>query len=353
MCRTGLLDSQKIYLTVLILLLNVVVKAQHSAVIKSEFIFTEAPFAECHASTIEFTPEGLVAAWFGGSKEGNNDVEIWMSRKKDGNWSAPVAVAHGIQHKDKRYPTWNPVLFQIPDGKLILFYKVGPNPREWWGELKTSSDYGQSWSRSYRLPEDIIGPVKNKPILTEDGRLISPSSTENDGWRIHFEVSPDAGKTWKLVGPINDAETFDVIQPSILKHGGDTLQVLARSKNNRIITTWSYDGGYTWTPLKPAGLPNPNSGIDAVTLGNGIHLLVYNHSETPGGQWGGPRTPLNVAISEDGKKWKSVITLENSPGEYSYPAVIQSEDGLVHITYTWKRKRIKHVVLDPQKIDLD
>ncbi|MFH5832971.1 exo-alpha-sialidase [Halalkalibaculum sp. DA384] len=341
-----------IFLSILIsLLISAVCDAQNTAITKSEFIFTEAPFEECHASTIESTPDGLVAAWFGGTEESNEDVEIWLSRNTGAGWSDPVSVADGVQHADKRYPTWNPVLFQVPDGKLMLFYKVGPNPREWWGALKTSGDYGQSWSRGYRLPEDILGPIKNKPIMTEDGRLISPSSTEHDGWRVHFEISPDTGKTWQLVGPINDAEEYDVIQPSILRHGGDTLQILARSKNNRIITSWSYDGGYSWSSLTPTELPNPNSGTDAVTLDNGHHLLVYNHSEKDEGEWGGPRTPLNVAVSEDGKQWHTVITLEDTPGEYSYPAVIQASDGLVHITYTWKRKQVKHVVLDPEKID--
>lgn len=332
-------------------MISLYASAQHSAVINTQFIFEEAPFNECHASTIESTPKGLVAAWFGGTKEKNKDVEIWMSRNTDGEWTAPVSVANGVQHKDKRYPTWNPVLFQYPDGPLMLFYKVGPNPREWWGELKTSDDYGKTWSKACRLPEDVLGPVKNKPIITEDGRLVSPSSTEHDGWRIHFEISRDTGKTWEIVGPINDAGQYNVIQPSILKHGGDTLQILARSKENHLITSWSWDGGYSWSSLKPSGLPNPNSGTDAVTLDNGPHLLVYNHSEKREGEWGGPRTPLNVAVSKDGKEWDNIITLEDEPGEYSYPAVIQSGDGLIHITYTWKRKRIKHVVLDPGKIN--
>ena len=90
-------------------------------------------------------------------------------------------------------------------------------------------------------------------------------------------------------------------------------------------------------------LPNPNSGIDAVTLRDGRHLIVYNHA-TEG------RTPLNVAVSRDGRRWDPVVVLERDPGEYSYPAVIQSGDGRVHITYTWKRQRIKHVAIDPTEL---
>jgi alpha-L-rhamnosidase len=90
-------------------------------------------------------------------------------------------------------------------------------------------------------------------------------------------------------------------------------------------------------------LPNPSAGTDAVTVKDGRHLLVYN--PTPKG-----RTPLSVAISRDGKTWDTAHVLESGPGEYSYPAVIQTADGLVHITYTWRRERIRHVVLDPSKL---
>jgi len=346
--------SKHIFLISLLFIISIMdtetaVLAQNSSIVKSEFIFNEAPFKECHASTIESTPDGLVASWFGGTKERNEDVEIWVSREKEGVWSTPVSVADGVQHKDKRYPTWNPVLFLVPGGPLMLFYKVGPNPREWWGMLKISEDGGRSWSEGCRLPEDILGPIKNKPVLI-DQTLICPSSTENDGWRIHMELTRDMGKTWEIIGPVNEREPYHVIQPTILNYGKDTLQLLARSKESKIMSSWSYDGGMIWGELKATELPNPNSGIDAVTLDNGYQLLVYNHSVRETENIGNSRTPLNVAISVDGESWKNVITLEDEPGEYSYPAVIQSEDGMVHITYTWNRKKIKYVMLDPKKL---
>ncbi len=327
-------------------------REKDKAVILEEFIFNEASFPSCHASTIEETPEGLIAAWFGGTHEKNKDVEIWVSRKIGGQWSTPKSVADGIQHKDKRYPCWNPVLFQVPSGSLLLFYKVGPNPEEWWGMSKSSDDNGKNWSEAVRLPEDILGPIKNKPILLKNGRLISPSSTENKGWRVHFEISEDLGKTWRLIGPINNAIKFNVIQPSILTYDDGRLQILCRSKENQVISSWSKDGGNTWSPLEATELPNPNSGIDAVTLKNGLQLIVYNHSKKSEGEWGGPRTPLNVAVSKDGQNWKPVLTLEDRPGEYSYPAVIQGKDGLVHITYTWKREKIKYILIDPSNFSV-
>lgn len=318
------------------------------AVVLSEFIYEEAPFPQCHASTIaevsgKDEEQSLVAAWFGGTKESHPDVGIWVARKENGRWSEPVEVANGVQHQDLRYPTWNPVLFQQPDGPLQLYYKCGPNPREWWGMLTNSTDQGKTWSHPCRLPETVDGPVKNKPVLLADRTLLCGSSTEYDGWRIHFEKTKNAGKTWKRIGPINDASKFNAIQPCILSHKDGKLQILCRAREGHIVTSWSSDQGETWTALEELELPNPNSGIDAVTLQNGTHLLIYNH--TPRG-----RSPLNIAVSEDGINWTNVLTLESEKGEYSYPAIIQTHDGMVHATYTWKRQRVKHVVLDPSKL---
>ncbi len=321
-------------------------------VIKSELIFEKAPFPECHASTIAESGNFLVAAWFGGTEEKHPDVGIWVARWDGKKWTEPKEVANGVQHSKKRYPCWNPVLFQPNEGPLLLFYKVGPNPRQWWGMLMTSNDHGENWSMPCRLPEDILGPIKNKPVQLANGYLLCPSSTEDQGWKVHLELTPDLGRTWKIVGPLKSNQELQVIQPTILIHPGNTLQILCRSKNDKIVEAWSHDGGKTWSQLRKTILPNPNSGIDAVTLRDGRHLLVYNHTTMVMGKWGGPRSPLNVAVSNDGKTWKAALVLENEPGEYSYPAVIQTSDGLVHITYTWKRKSIKHVVIDPNKLEL-
>src|SRR5262245_56120734 len=124
--------------------------ATNSALLKSEFIFETAPFRECHASTIVETKGGLVSAWFGGTKERNPDVGIWLSRHEDGHWSAPVEVANGVQPPTNRFPCWNPVLFQSINGPLLLFYKVGPSPSRWWGMLMTSGDNGKTWSKARR-----------------------------------------------------------------------------------------------------------------------------------------------------------------------------------------------------------
>lgn len=328
--------------------------AQSNVVVsKQEFIFEKAPFKQCHASTIEATNKGLVAAWFGGTRESLPDVEIYVSRNEKGGWTSPISVANGIQHSGKRYPCWNPVLYQIPSGDLLLFYKVGPSPQTWWGEMKTSSDNGKNWSEARRLPEDILGPIKNKPVLLNNGILLCPASTEitpDSGWKMHFEITRDFGKTWEILPKIDSNSVFNAIQQSVLKHGGDKLQLLARSKDDGIVSSWSNDNGKTWSAITKTGLKNPNSGTDAVTLKDGRYLLIYNNSDKPEGKWTGKRSPLNVAISSDGINWKDIAVLETETGEYSYPAIIEDKKGKVHITYTWKRRNIKYALLDITKI---
>lgn len=314
-------------------------------IVASEFVFETAPFPSSHASTIAETRTGLVAAWFGGTRERNPDVGIWAARRNKNSWSKPIEVANGVQPGGVRYPCWNPVLFQVERGPLLLFYKAGPSPSEWWGMLITSSDGGASWSKPARLPDGILGPIKNKPVRLKDGSILCGSSTENAGWRVHMETTKDLGVTWQKSEPLNDRVPFGAIQPAILVHRSGAIQILCRSRQKRITECWSTDGGKSWGPMKSTSLPNPSAGIDAVALADGRALVVYNHTETV-------RSPLNVAVSTDGKTWKAALVLEDQPGEYSYPAVIQTADGLVHVTYTWKRERIKHVVIDPRKLVL-
>jgi len=315
------------------------------AVLKSEFIYETAPFPSCHASTIaEPTGGGLVTAWFGGTAEKNPDVGIWVARLEGGRWTAPVEVANGVQPDGQRHPTWNPVLFQPKTGPLLLFYKVGPTPSTWWGMLRTSSDGGKSWSAASRIPGECVGPIKNKPVQLPNGDILSPSSSEHDGWRVHFERSRDLGKTWDMIGPVNDGKAVSAIQPSILFLGGDNLLALGRTRQGKLFQVGSTDLGKSWGAMTLTALPNPSSGTDAVTLQDGRHLLIYNH--TPKG-----RSPLNLALSADAKTWQAALVLESNPGEYSYPALIQTRDGLVHATYTWKRQKVKHVVIDPAKLE--
>lgn len=330
-------------------------KARSSVILQSVLINDNASYPQSHASTMAEASDGhLVAAWFGGLHERHPHVVIYVAHREGTRWLEAQPVATGEQPDGRWLPTWNPVLFQPEGGDLQLFYKVGPNPRKWWGMVKSSSDGGQTWSEARRLPEGILGPVKNKPVTTGMGAWLSPSSTEGpQGWRLHFEISKDQGQTWLATEPVAPGSGLEAIQPSVLFYPDGRLQAVARSKQGVIAATWSNDRGRSWSPLTAIDLPNPSSGTDAVTLRDGRQLLVYNHSahrpDTPGK---GVRYPLKLALSVDGVHWEPVLTLESEPLKegYSYPAIIQSSDGKVHVTYTVGRERIKHVVIDPSHL---
>ncbi len=331
-------------------------KARFPGFVKEEFIYNEASFPQCHASTIAETDRGLVAAWFGGTKEKDPDVGIWTSYFDGGEWSKPAEQANGIQHEGKRHPCWNPVLWQAPgDGLTYLFFKVGPDPQTWWGEVMVSYDDGRSFRDRRRLPEGIDGPVRGKPLLLPNGTLLCPSSTEHDNdWRFHFEIltdlsKPELGPSWQRFEP--ETQPYQVIQPTVLTLADGSLRTLYRSKNKRIIANRSTDGGKTWSELEETNLPNNNSGVEGLTLADGRHLLLYNHLGGDRADGWGKRNVLNLAVSKDGIIWEAVAFIEKEEkGEFSYPAMIQTQDGLVHMTYTWNRKKVKHVIIDPIKI---
>jgi predicted neuraminidase len=214
--------------------------------------------------------------------------------------------------------------------------------------MKRSHDEGISWSSIESLPAGVIGPVKNKPLLLEDGTLLCGSSIESwRRWGCWIDITKDLGKTWSKSSPINlKDDVMGIIQPALFFGAKGKLCLLARSYDEgTICSAISEDGGKTWSEALPIDLPNPNSAIDAVRLHHGQILLVYNHSTTE-------RTPLNIALSNDGgEHWNASLVLENTPGEYSYPSVIQTKDKRIHITYTYNRTHIKHIAIDPRELD--
>jgi predicted neuraminidase len=306
------------------------------------FIFDKAPFTSCHASTVlEVEAGNFLAAWFGGTAEGKKDVKIWLSRSDGKKWSKPEIAA-----QEPGFPCWNPVLFRSRAKTVFLFYRAGPSPMTWSGFLRRSTDGGKTWKASEQLPAGLLGPIKNKPIQRADGVILAGSSVESHrAWAAWVERSTDDGKTWKRFGPIQvPGKPHGLIQPTLFETRAKTVVALCRSRGiGFICQSESKDGGLTWSPAKATALPNPNSGIDAVRAANGDVYLVYNHSKLA-------RSPLNLARStDDGKTWKTVATLESQAGEFSYPAIIQAQNGRLHVTYTWNRTHIKHLALDPRK----
>ena len=328
-------------------------KTWREGIIVDEFINNDAPYLSCHASTIVETTKGdLVASWFGGTHERHPDVGIWVSKLKNGKWTEGIEVANGIQNDTLRYPTWNPVLYQVPDGDLMLFYKVGPSPSTWWGMLMRSKDGGDSWSDPEKLPEGFLGPIKNKPVLLDNGNLLLPSSVEGNGWNLRMESTPDFGKTWKMGDTLpKGPNKINAIQPSVLFHQNNKLQQIGRTRNRHLFSTWSDDSGKTWSDLELLNMPNNSSGTDAVTMKNGEHALIYNHVWPDEGTTKSYRSPLNIATSKDGINWNAALVLEDSKiSQYSYPAIIQGSDGMLHCVYTWRRQKIKYVKIDPSEL---
>ncbi|MCX6635732.1 MAG: exo-alpha-sialidase [Acidobacteria bacterium] len=329
---------------------------------KREFIYEKAPFPSCHASTIvETSPGEFLAAWFGGAGEGKPDVAVWGARRTASGWSEPFEMA-----REPNIAAYNPVLFFTKDRVLWLYYKFGPSPQTWTAARLSSRDRGKTWSGVDHLPAGLLGPIKNKPLVLPDGTVVSGTSTESyRSWACWVERSTDNGRTWSKHGPIiapapaspgaggpatvPDSgawrSTHGIIQPAIVPLKGGKLRMFVRATADIGYVSFadSADGGRTWTAARATSLPNPNSGIDAAGLRDGRVLLVYNHTNRG-------RSPINVAVSNDGDNWNSFLALETEAGEFSYPAVIQSSDGNIHITYTWKRVKIRHVEIPLAKI---
>ena len=305
------------------------------------------PTENCHASTVLPLENGeILAAWFGGTKEGKDDVKIYLSKRKDNKWGEPVRIS-----VDEDTPHWNPVLVKLNDGRIALYFKYGKSIALVWKTFVTySSDNGETWTTPVELVEGDTsggrGPVKNKAIYLADGTLIAPASHEptKETWAAFCDLSKDNGKTWEMSEyvPAGIGEDLvPLIQPTLWQDDKGDVHMLLRSSKERVYRSDSADGGKTWCKAYDTGLLNPNSGIDLVRDGDGIYL-VYNPTAK---NWG-DRTPLLLAVSKDnGDTWENILTFEEAEVgreedvEYSYPA-ITAYGGKLHITYTYNRVSI-------------
>jgi len=310
--------------------------------VHKEFIFAGGQaFAQCHASTlVELADGGFLAAWFGGSAEGKDDVAIWGARRTDGTWAKPERLA-----KVRDDPHWNPVLFADGVGKIYLFFKVGKSVKTWETWVISSCDQGRHWS----APRELVpgdkggrGPVKNKPIILSDGTWLAPGSLEGGGWRVFFDRSGDGGRTWESSTPIGEG----VIQPTLWESAPGRVHMLARSACGVLCRSDSQDYGKTWAEVYRTAIPNNCSGIDLTALGDGTLVLLHNPSPPDKTHVWGVRTPLTLTLSLDnGETWPVRQDLENKPAigdvlpEFSYPAIIKTSSGFA-FTYTWERETI-------------
>ncbi|MEA1950243.1 MAG: exo-alpha-sialidase [Planctomycetota bacterium] len=321
-----------------------------------DFVFgDEREFAQCHASTLVQAVDGsLLCAWFGGTKEKNPDVSIWMSTLHGKSWSKPVRAA-----KVAETAHWNPVLFRDGDDILHLFFKVGVDVIHWKTWWASSRDNGTTWSDAVELVAGDVGgrgPVKNKPIILSDGSWLAPASIEykedkRDIWKAFADRSKDHGKTWHRSAYFAKPTPRDgkrdrrfagagAIQPTFWESKPGRVHALLRTAAGIVWRCDSKDGGLTWGPYEVTDLLNNNSGLDALRLKDGRVVLIYN----PVGRNWGARTPLDIAVSSDnGQTWKTVAHLEDDPdlkSEYSYPTIVRTEDGIA-VCYTWNRQRIR------------
>ena len=332
-----------------------------------EFIINNLLTDFCHASTVIKTPDGLLSCWFGGTHEGKADVAIWSSRKPDGKWTAPVKLADGAESN------WNPVLFYNEQGKLHLFYKEGQQISDWQTYLLTSADDGKTWCEPCEMVVGDVsggrGPVRNKPITLSNGSVVAGGSIEKGIWSAFVDVSTDGCVTWEKSAPIEIAglsynarektaesniavseQSFygrGVIQPSLWESAAGRVHMLLRSSEGYVYRADSEDYGKTWSDAYKTELPNNNSGLDLVKAPfDGNLYLVCNPVQA---NWG-MRSPLSIFKSEDnGITWRKLCDLEREPGEFSYPAIIASDEGLV-ITYTWNRKNIACVEISREEL---
>lgn len=313
----------------------------HSASV-NEFIFDSAPFASAHASNIvELRNGDYLASWFGGSAEGKPDVAIWYSRHHAGKWSIPAVLV-----REPTVACYNPVAFYTKDGRLWVYYKFGPSPQQWSAGRLWSKDDGATWSAIEHLPAGLYGPIRAKPLLLADGTVISGTSVESyRSWACWIERSTDNGQTWRRIGPITVPGKNGIIQPSVIQLGASHLRLYARSTQEigRICIADSFDNGLTWSDAKPLELPNPDSGIDLVRLADGRIVLAFNNTTSR-------RTPLNLAISRDGEHFRIFKTLEDSPGEFSYPSLVPSRSGDLLLSYTYNRRRIRFQQISSDEI---
>jgi predicted neuraminidase len=345
-------------------------------VIFSKNIPLPAGVVSVHAPTIvEIAPDSYIIAFVGGKGGGGAPGNsIWACRFKNKVFGEPFLLASAKESGNGDMACWDPV-FANMGFKIYLFYKIGTNPKNWAGYVKTSEDNGNTWTESQSLSAlGLLGPTHNKPLIIEykmaNGALwqiICGSSRETvNEWTAHVEILNFADGDYSISnncivtpdmhydpkgGLLRDKMQFGIIQPAFFYDNENNLRMFLRSKNiGKLCTSMSKDNGRTWSPVEKTTLQSNDSGIDIVTLQGGRILLAYNNLPE------GERYRLNLAVSKDGgNSWKDICVLDEAKEkkrQICYPAIIQatSQDQMILIAYSYDRQFIKLVGLDPKKL---
>jgi len=303
------------------------------------------------------TPGGdVLAAWFGGRREGAADVAIWGSRWDGGGWSEPFVLTDRAASQKELgralRKLGNPVLGADSQGRIWLFY-VTVSLGGWSTSsisYKISADGGRHWSPARRLITspflNISTLVRNRPLLYDDGSIALPAYHELIGKFAELVRIDGDGR---LLAKRRMSSGRSAIQPSIVPIAPEQALTFYRRVGDsppRVLTAESSDGGDSWSPPVPTNLPNPNAGVAALRTPDGGYLLAYNPNEQG-------RDLLSLARSDDGLRWRRIFDLEQgvSGDEFSYPFLIRTGAGEYHLIYTWQRRRMAYVRFNDAWLD--
>ncbi|KRF06831.1 hypothetical protein ASG89_18445 [Paenibacillus sp. Soil766] len=346
---------------------GVVVQSETDSQLREAYLPIPYPNDNHAANLLELDNGDLLCVWFSGSGEGNPDTNVLMSRLSAGSneWTAPMQLSGDIERSEQ-----NPILHQAPDGKLWLFHTSNEPHNQKTSRIvyRISDDNGFTWGPTEVL-FDGLGIFLRHPLLVlKNGDWLLPTYyCKLDGHYSVVQISSDQGKTWKEYEVQGSTHR---VQMNVVERIDGTLFAMFRSRQaDRIYTSISQDNGRNWTVPVKSELPNNNSSMQFIKLQNGHLALIYNNSSMERDQFRWVqrkgefrkkplRTPLTLAISEDeGKTWPyykniQMADLEYKDSEigYSYPSIISTRDGKIHIAFSYLRKGIKHVCLTEEWI---
>lgn len=332
-----------------------------SPVFRSAFIDHDPPLDYVHCPSVCERPDGGIAcSWYAGPREGHPDVAIWLSESApigagaddQPTWSAPRAIVDrrtAIADLDRFVrKVGNGVIFSDTTGRMWLVF-VTIAVGGWSGSslnATCSSDGGRTWSRIRRLTLspffNISELVRAAPVEMESGEIGLPVYHECVGkFPEMLWLRPDGDRLMAVKSRMAGGRDF--LQPTVVPLSPrDAIAYLRdHSAARRLTIQRTSDGGRTWTAPAATPLPNDDSSAAAIRLSSGAVLLAFNSSPKF-------RDTLSLAVSADGVGgWRIIDELDHESGAtFAYPFMIQDGRGLVHLVYSWKKKRVRHVAFN-------